>query len=239
MESGRNENDVTLNLYTREFAPSRAMRGALRCLLGIFLASLCLASALGQEVKVVVLSQAGDRLTVKPPLHFQPPTTSSVPAYHIETGVRLQRMEGFGASFLEAGMVCLGIFLPPIRRPSFVRSLIRSQGAGFSAMKTPIAGTDFMSAGPYYTYDDTPGDVEMKHFSIQRDLGPNGVINYIKRARRYGKFVLQSPMDYPPDWMLMDVEKHQDVDPKYYDALAHYYLRYLQEYQKQGVFIDY
>ena len=104
-------------------------------------------------------------------------------------------------------------------------------------MKTPIAGTDFMSAGPYYTYDDTPGDVDMRHFSIQRDLGPNGVITYIKRARKYGKFVLQSPMDYPPDWMLIDVEKHQDVDPKYYDALARYYLRYLQEYQKQGAFL--
>jgi glucosylceramidase len=48
-------------------------------------------------------------------------------------------------------------------------------------------------------------------------------------------------MDYPPDWMLTNVQdrKRQDVDPKYYDALALYYLRYLQEYEKNGVFIDY
>ncbi len=48
-------------------------------------------------------------------------------------------------------------------------------------------------------------------------------------------------MDYPPDWMLVDAtdRKRQDVDPKYFDALALYYLRYLQEYEKQGVFIDY
>jgi len=230
---------VTLNSYARRFASPRAMRGALYCLLGIFLASLCLGSALGQEVKVVVSSGAGDRLTLKPPAQFQRQATSSVPGYNIETGVMLQRMEGFGASFLEAGMVCLGD-LPPADQEAVLRSLFDPvEGAGFSAMKTPIAATDFMSAGPYYTYDDTPGDVEMKHFSIQRDLGPNGVITYIKRARQYGKFVLQAPMDYPPDWMLIDVEKHQDVDPKYYDALAHYYWRYLQEYQKQGVFIDY
>jgi glucosylceramidase len=46
-------------------------------------------------------------------------------------------------------------------------------------------------------------------------------------------------MDYPPDWMLFDVKTHQDVDPKYYDALALYYLRYVREYEKQGVFIDF
>jgi glucosylceramidase len=210
---------------------------ALCFLLGISLASV--GPALGQDVKVVVSSQAGDRLTVKPPVRFQPQATDSIPAYNIQTGVMLQRMDGFGASFLEAGMVCLRD-LPAADQEAVLRALFDPvEGAGFSAMKTPIAGTDFMSAGPYYTYDDTPGDVEMNHFSIQRDLGPNGVVTYIKRARQYGKFVLQSPMDYPPDWMLIDVEKHQDVDPKYYDALARYYLRYLQEYEKQGVFIDY
>ena len=43
-------------------------------------------------------------------------------------------------------------------------------GAGYTAMKTPIAGTDFQSAGPWYTYDDTPGDVELKNFSVERDF---------------------------------------------------------------------
>lgn len=136
-------------------------------------------------------------------------------------------------------MICLRD-LPPVEQESVLRSLFDpDRGAGFSAMKSPIAGTDFMSAGPWYTYDDTADDGEMEHFSIQRDLGPNGLIPYIKRARQYGKFVIESPMDYPPDWMLFDVQKNQDVNPKYYDALARYYLRYVEEYQKQGVFIDY
>ena len=46
-------------------------------------------------------------------------------------------------------------------------------------------------------------------------------------------------MDYPPDWMLFDMHKNQDVDPKFFPALARYYVRYLEEYQKQGIFIDY
>jgi hypothetical protein len=91
-----------------------------------------------------------------------------------------------------------------------------------------------MSAGPFYSYNDHPGDVAMKLFSIQRDLAPNGLIPFIRRARRYGRFALQAPMDYPPDWMLLDIKNKQDVDPRYYDALALYYLRYLKEYQKEG-----
>jgi len=55
---------------------------------------------------------------------------------------------------------------------------------------------------------------------VQRDFGPNGVGTYILRARKYGHFALQAPMDYPPDWMLFDVKRHQDIRPKYYPVLA-------------------
>jgi glucosylceramidase len=106
-------------------------------------------------------------------------------------------------------------------------------------MKTPVAGTDFQSAGPWFTYDDTPGDVELKNFSVDRDFGPNGVGTYILRARKYGSFALQAPMDYPPDWMLYDVDKYQDIQPKYYPVLARYFMRYLEEYKKHGIVVDY
>ena len=46
-------------------------------------------------------------------------------------------------------------------------------------------------------------------------------------------------MDYPPDWMLFDAKKHQDIQPKYYPVLAKYYVRYLEEYKKRGIVIDY
>jgi glucosylceramidase len=195
--------------------------------------------ALSQDVHLVVSSQAGDRLTSKPVAHFVKGGTPSAGLIQIHDDVRYQKMDGFGASFLEAGLMCINS-LPAKEQEDVLRSLFDVKtGAGFSAMKTVLASTDFMSAGPYYSYDDVPGDVQMKHFSISRDLGPNGLITYIKRARRYGSFVMEAPMDYPPDWMLFDVNKKQDVQPKYYDALALYYLRYLQEYAKNGVFVDY
>jgi glucosylceramidase len=106
-----------------------------------------------------------------------------------------------------------------------------------------IGATDFQSAvQQWYTYDDTPGDVTMANFSIARDLGPNGLIPYIKAAREAGgQFVLEAPMDYPPDWMLLDVNVRelQQLNPIYYDALALYYLKYTQAYERNGVHIDY
>jgi glucosylceramidase len=204
-------------------------------------ASLGLASAGAQEVKVYVSSQAGDRLAAKASLQFAAQEKAKLPGFKINAAVTDQKIDGFGASLMEAGLICLND-LPPAAQEEVLQQLFNPEkGAGLTAMKTEIAATDFASAGPWYAYDDTPGDVELKNFSVARDLGPNGMITFIKRARQYGRFMLQAPMDYPPDWMLTNLQdrEKQDVNPKYFDALAHYYLRYLQEYEKHGIFIDY
>jgi len=214
---------------------------SLAILLLIVMFSMALAaSSPAQEVNLYVSSQAGDRLTAKNPLHFESAKLGGS-SFQIQDDVTYQKIVGFGASFLEAGMICLNS-LDPAQQEGVLRALFDpEQGAGFSAMKTVLGSTDFMSAGPWFTYDDTPGDMQLIHFSIARDLKPNGLVTYIKRARKYGHFVLQAPMDYPPDWMLLNATDRdkQDVDPKYYDVLAHYYLRYLQDYDQKGVFIDY
>jgi glucosylceramidase len=202
---------------------------------------VCLAPELlpAQTVKLHVSSKAGDRLSAKPDLRFADARPAGGAIFEVNDGVRLQRIDGFGASIMEAGLMVLNT-LPADKQEGVLRALFDPRdGAGYSAMKTPIAGTDFQSAGPWYTYDDTPDDVELKDFSVERDFGPNGVGTYILRASKYGHFALQSPMDYPPDWMLFDVKKNQDIQPRYYPVLARYYVRYLEEYKKRGIAIDY
>lgn len=200
---------------------------------------LCTAPLAAVDVTVHISSKAGDRIAPKAPILLQPAAATGAATFRIDDAVSRQQMDGFGATFLEAGMICLRALDKPQQDAVLAALFDPVNGAGFSAMKTPIAATDFMSAGGWYTYDDTPGDTGMKNFSIARDLKLDGLIPFIRRARQYGKFVLQAPMDYPPDWMLMDVAKNQDVNEKYFDALALYYLRYVQEYEKNGVPIDY
>ena len=193
----------------------------------------------GQTVKVYVSSKTGDRIAAKPDLQFSDAQPASGTNFQINDGVKFQKIDGFGASIMEAGIMTLNT-LPPDKQEEVLRALFDAkEGAGYTAMKTPLAGTDFQSAGPWFTYDDTPGDVELKNFSVERDFGVNGVGTYILRARKYGNFALQAPMDYPPDWMLFDVKKNQDVQPKYYPVLAKYFMRYLEEYKKHGIVIDY
>jgi hypothetical protein len=127
-----------------------------------------------QQAHLYISSRAGDRLSQKRDVRFTT-TTSGPVTFRLDPSKIHQRIVGFGASFLEAGMVCLNS-LEPEQQEAVLRALFdRKNGAGFSAMKTAIAGTDFMSAGPWYTYADAPGDVELKSFSIARDLGPDGL----------------------------------------------------------------
>lgn len=192
------------------------------------------------KVSVVVSSLAGDRFSGKPDLKFEPNKSDSISDIRIDETIKYQRIEGFGATFNEAGMICLNS-LSTQGRDSVLRALFDPlKGAGYTLMKSPIAACDFASAGPWYSYNDTPGDTLMRNFSIKRDLAPDGLIPFIKSAKSYGSFRIESPMDFAPDWMLYglkDGEKY--VKKEYYHALARYYSKYISEYAKNGVKIDY
>src|SRR5215471_485926 len=192
-----------------------------------------------QTVKLHVSSKAGDRMSAKADGQFSEGNASGGTTFQINDSTRYQTIAGFGASIMEAGLMTLNT-LPAEKQEEVLRALFDpKEGAGYTAMKTPLGGTDFQSAGPWFTFDDKPGDVELKHFSVERDFGPNGVGTYILRARKYGHFALQAPMDYPPDWMLFDVKKNQDIQRQYYPVLAKYFIRYLEEYKKRGIVVDY
>ncbi|PWT70157.1 MAG: hypothetical protein C5B59_21150 [Bacteroidetes bacterium] len=208
--------------------------------LALVIAVFVIDFAAAQKIEVIVSSQAGDRLFRKSDATFSADAKPSSAIISVDEKKSFQTIEGFGATFNEAGMICLNS-LSAEKRNNVLESMFDSvEGAGFTAMKSPIAACDFASGGPWYSYDETPGDTLMNHFSIERDLGANGLITFIKAASRFGKFQIESPMDFAPDWMYYSMnqgEKH--VKPEYYSALARYYSRYLKSYLENGVHIDY
>jgi len=192
------------------------------------------------DVAVYTSSRAGDRITRNPDTKFITNITASGPEIAVDEKTTYQKIEGFGATFNEAGMMCLNA-LSIRERDSVFRYLFDPvEGAGFTQMKSPIAACDFASAGPWYSYDDTRDDTLMKHFSIKRDLGPNGLISFIREARKFGNFEIESPMDFAPDWMYYSLDSgKKHIEPKYYAALARYYIKYLQSYADHGVTVNY
>ncbi len=195
----------------------------------------------GTDITVYSSSQEGDRLTRQSDIRFTANKESALPVITINEDSVFQMIDGFGASFNEAGMICLNA-LDSMTKEKVLQSLFSpDSGAGYTVMKSPVGACDFASAGPWYTYNDTPGDTAMEHFTIERDLGPNGLITFIKDASRYGNFKIQSPMDYAPDWMYYGMKKkaEMNIKPEFYNALANYYIKYLQAYAANGVTINY
>lgn len=200
----------------------------------------------GAPVSVVVSSAAGDRMTERDDLVFSPRTVRSpdLLRFTVNDPLEFQRVVGFGASFLEAGLVTLNTLPTRDEQDAVLRMLFDPiDGAGFSAMKTVLGGTDFQSAFPeWFTYADVRGpDADpLANFSIERDLQPDGLIPYIRRAREAGgDFVLQATMDFPPDWMLVELGVDHNVSPAHYEDLAEYYVRYLEAYEAEGIHVDY
>jgi glucosylceramidase len=193
-----------------------------------------------KAVTVFTSSFSGDRLSRKEDVFFKNADPGDGECIVIDEKKKYQKIEGFGATFNEAGMICLNS-LDPASRDSVLSALFDPEnGAGYTAMKSPVAACDFASAGPWYSYNEMDSDTLMNNFSIERDLRPDGLIPYIKSAARFGEFLIESTMDFAPDWMLYglkDGQKH--VRKEYYPALARYYSKYITEYAKNGVTIDY
>ena len=104
----------------------------------------------GPGITVYSSSQDGDRLTKKTGVKFTSGKESSLPVIKIDEGTRFQKIDGFGATFNEAGMICLNS-LNAETQDSVLKKLFEpDSGAGYTLMKSPIAACDFASAGPWY-----------------------------------------------------------------------------------------
>ena len=207
---------------------------------GIFI--ICSSCTRQETSKITVFSSSlsGDRLSPSYNIWSLRDKRENIPEIKIDASVRYQEISGFGATFNEAGMICLNSLGREAKESVLKMLFDPGAGAGYTEMKSPVAACDFASAGPWYTYDETPGDTTMEHFTIERDLAPNGLITFIKAASKFGKFEIESPMDFAPDWMyigLKNGEKH--IKPVYYKALAKYYSKYLKAYTDNGVTINY
>src|SRR5437899_12089680 len=79
-----------------------------------------------QTVKLHISSKAGDRLSAKPDLQFNDSKFASGATFEINDAVKLQQIDGFGASIMEAGIMTLNT-LPAAEQESVVPGLFASK----------------------------------------------------------------------------------------------------------------
>lgn len=156
----------------------------------------------------------------------------------VDTSITYQTFEGLGGAFSELGYQAL-LTTEEDKQDQVMRALFSKNGLGLHFCRFPVGADDFSLDA--YSLDDVPADYEMKHFSMERD--EKLLLPFIKRAQAYApdlRFHV-SPWS-PPAWMKttkkMEGGGKLFDSPEIYRAYARYLVRFLAEYEKQGVKID-
>jgi glucosylceramidase len=164
-----------------------------------------------------------------------PGKVQKLPILQVDPRQKFQEILGFGAAFTDASCYLFSQ-LEPEAREAVLKDLFSPSGMSLNIGRTTVAQCDFGRVA--YSYDDVPGDVEMKHFSIDYDR--EYIIPTIKRACQINPemFLLASPWS-PPGWMKTSgVMTGGWMLDRYLAPYAAYYVRYLQEYAKAGIKIN-
>ncbi len=123
---------------------------------------------------------------------------AAMPDVIVQTDIPRQPIEGFGACFNELGWTSLSA-LNPEERDTVLRELFApGNGASFTLCRMPIGANDISRA--WYSYDETPNDFALEHFSIANDL--EALVPFIKSAltQQPNLKLWASPWS-PPTWM--------------------------------------
>jgi glucosylceramidase len=175
-----------------------------------------------------------DRLTEKEPLAFQE-QIPDIPSVLVDAQHRFQTIEGFGGAFTEAAADTFYKMSPEVRAEILEAYFDPKSGNGYTLCRTHINSCDFSLGN--YAYAEVPGDEELEHFSIEHDR--RQLIPLIKEATRTAGQplkLLASPWS-PPAWMKTNGQMNRGgmLKPEYREAWARYYVRYVQEYEREGL----
>ena len=172
----------------------------------------------------------------------------------------LQTIDGFGACFNELGWISLCTLEPKDKDAIFRELFAPGVGANFTVCRTPVGANDF--SREWYSYDETPDDFALQHFSTSNDL--ETIIPFIKNALKYNpELKLWASPWSPPTWMKSNkhyagemsepdmpangLKAEQLVpegtdqfiqDDRYFSAYAAYFSRFIQDYSKEGIQIN-
>jgi glucosylceramidase len=185
----------------------------------------------------VTAQSTNERLASRGPVDLEPmpQPEEAVPTVIVDPAKTFQAIEGIGGALTDASAETWAKLPPEAQQRVLEAYFDPVRGNGYSLARTHINSCDFSSEG--YAYDAQAGDVELRAFTIEHDRRFR--LPFIKAAlARAGAAVkiFASPWS-PPAWMKTNNDMLQGgrVKPEYRDAWARYFVRFVQEYEKEGV----
>ncbi|CAN8029211.1 unnamed protein product [Ixodes persulcatus] len=157
----------------------------------------------------------------------------------IDSSKKYQSIFGFGGAFTDAAGINIQS-LPEQLQEGVLKSYYSDEGLSYNMGRVPMASCDFSVR--QYTYNDVPGYLNMANFALAaEDFSLK--IPYIRKALDMSKedvWIFGSPWSGPA-WMKTSGKLHGAGQLKgrpggpYYEAWAMYIVRFLQEYEKNGI----
>jgi glucosylceramidase len=153
----------------------------------------------------------------------------------VDPARKYQQIDGWGGCFNERGWKAMEV-LSDTDRQAVLKSLFDpNDGLKLNLCRSPIGASDY--GIDLYSLDETPGDYDMQHFSIDRDR--QRLIPYIKAAQKLRPDLKVWGVPWsPPSWMKDSGQlaggKIKD-DDRTMDALGLYFVKYVQAYRAEGI----
>jgi glucosylceramidase len=193
--------------------------------------------AVKQAIVYVTARDTKEHLNPGKPLNFVPlpQPDEGMLCVMIDPTHRFQSIIGFGGAFTDAAAETYGK-LPKEKQEEVISAYFSpDNGIGYTFGRTHINSCDFSSES--YAYDDVPGDVGLAHFSIAHDLKARIPLIKAALAMSRGKLQIFASPWSPPAWMKTNGNMLNGGKLRWEDrqAWADYYVKFIQEYQKEGV----
>jgi len=159
----------------------------------------------------------------------------------VDDTVKYQQIGGFGASLTDSSAWLLWNKLTEPQRKEAMQMLFSpTKGIGLSVLRQPMGASDFALSD--YSYDDlpsgqplSPGDPDLKHFSIDHDRAY--ILPLLREALvlNANLKIMASPWS-PPGWMKTSGSMIEGtLLPSAYAPFAKYFVRFVKEYEAAGV----
>lgn len=152
-----------------------------------------------------------------------------------ETDAEFCGYEGFGVAITGSSCYMLNS-MPSDERRELLGRLYSKDGIGLSVARLTIGSSDY--SAELYSYDDTPFDTDLSHFSIERDKAY--IIPMIKEILEVNPelYIFASPWS-PPGWMKTGGKLCGGyMRAEFVDVYADYIVKYIEAYAKEGIRIS-
>lgn len=186
-----------------------------------------------KKINGYVSSRDGSRLSKAEETGFEQGIYRESEMINIFPERRYQSILGFGGAFTEASAYNYSKMDEATKRRVIEAFFDREKGLGYNFCRTHIHSCDFSIEQYIYTEED---DRSLETFSVEKDR--KYIIPFIKAASdKSGDMLLFASPWSPPAWMKTNGQMNNGgkLKKEYYAQWAEYMVRYLQEYEKEGI----